>query len=94
MGRDFGCNVNLDQMQKWYNGVFRRENIGFICKVLRMLYIRDSLHLQGGWRELPGQHPAPRHGEKPSGHVRSLFSAVIAMRSFCILDSRWAGKHN
>lgn len=52
MGRDFGCSVNLDQMQKWWNGIFRRENPGFICKALRILYIRDSLHLQRGWREL------------------------------------------
>lgn len=94
MGRDFGCSVNLDQMQKWWNGIFRRENPGFICKALRILYIRDSLHLQRGWRELPSQHLAPRHGEKPGGHVGSLFSAVIATGSFWALDSCWAGKHN
>lgn len=67
MGRDFGCSVNLDQMQRWWNGIFRRENPGFICKALRILYIRDSLHLQRGWRELPSQQLAPRHGEKPGG---------------------------
>ena len=32
MGRDFQCTVNLDQMQKWWNGVFRRENPGFVLK--------------------------------------------------------------
>ena len=93
-GRDFRCSVNLDRMQKRWNGVFRRENPGFVCKALWIMCIRDGLHLQGGWRELLGPHQARQHGERPRGDVGSFFSAVMAKRSFWVLGSHWARKHN
>ena len=69
MGRDFRCSVNLNRMQKWWNGVLRRENTGFVCKVLWIMSVRDGLHLQGEWRELLRQHPASHHVQKPRRHV-------------------------